>query len=79
MLQKDAIGAYNEEPDQDEGQKRPPEGNNFKAKTDAWGYILASQKVGKRIFQVEGIIYSAIMSTFEKCCIIQRHTHIHIF
>lgn len=39
MLQKSAIGEYNKEFDQDEGQDRPPEGNDFPTKTDAWGYI----------------------------------------
>lgn len=38
MLQKGVIGDYSNELDQDEGQERPPEGNNIKAEIDVWGY-----------------------------------------
>lgn len=37
MLQKGALGDYHKELDQDEGQERPPKGNNVKAEIDAWG------------------------------------------
>lgn len=46
MWQKSAIGEYDEEFAQEEGQDRPPEGNDFPTKTDYEG-TLASQKVGK--------------------------------
>lgn len=38
MSQKGALGDYNKKLDQDEGQERPPEGNNVKAEIDACGY-----------------------------------------